>query len=114
MLNLKIIVILDLNLNFKTIVELNTEMNITISQMQYNSIKSAIPINWENNIKDIINIPIGGIRLNDEPYIKINNILKPISKCSNKHIYHKILCNQIKPPTASCGADSVFLSRMRS
>ena len=30
----------------------------------------------------------------------ISKYLKPISKCSNKHIYHKILCNQIKPPTA--------------
>ena len=38
MLNLKIIDILDVKLNFKTIVELNTEMNITISQMKYNSI----------------------------------------------------------------------------
>ena len=47
MLNLKIIDILDLNLNFKTFVELNTEMNITISQMQYNRIKSAIPIHWK-------------------------------------------------------------------
>ena len=65
MLNLKIIDILDLDWNFKTIIELNSEINITISQMQYNSIKSAIPIYWKTNIKDIINKPIGEIRLNN-------------------------------------------------
>ena len=95
MLNLKILDILDVNLNFKTIIELNTEMNITISQMKYNSIRSAIPINWKKIIKDITIMPIGDIRLNDEPHIKINKILKPLLKCTNKHIYHKLLCNQI-------------------
>ena len=100
MLNLKILDILDVNLNFKTILELNTEMDIKISQMKYNSIRSAIPINWKKTIKDISIMHVADIRLNDEPQIKINNILKPLSKCTNKNIYHKLLCNQIKPPTA--------------
>ena len=100
MLNLKILDILDVNLNFKTILELNTEMDIKISQMKYNSIRSAIPINWKKTIKEISIMHVADIRLNDEPQIKINNILKPLSKCTNKNIYHKLLCNQIKPPTA--------------
>ena len=93
MLKLRIIDILDVHLNLKTIVpiEPNTEMNITISKMKYNSLRLSIPIYWKQIIKDITNTPIGETRLNDKPCIKINNILKPLTKCTNKHIYHKLL-----------------------
>ena len=39
-------------------------------------------------------------RLNNEPFIKIYKSLKPLLKYTNKLIYYKLLCNQIKPPTA--------------
>ena len=69
--------------------------------MKYNSIRSAIPAHWKKIIKDNRNNPnTSMIRLNDLPFIKINNCLKPLSKCTNKHIYNKLLCTQIKPPTA--------------
>ena len=43
--NLKIIDILDDNLRFKTLIQLNTNYNIT--QMKYNSMISAIPSIWK-------------------------------------------------------------------
>ena len=101
MFNLKIMDILDDNLNFKPLIKLNADMNTVVTQMKYNSIRSAIPAHWKKIIKDNRNNPnTSMIRLNDLPSIKINNCLKPLSKCTNKHIYNKLLCTQIKPPTA--------------
>ena len=80
--------ILDDNLKFKPLIKLNADMNTVITQMKYNSIRSAIPVHWKKIIKDNRNNPNTSMtRLNDVPFIKINNCLKPLSKCTNKHIY---------------------------
>ena len=101
MLNLKIIDILDDDLNFKPLLDLNKDMNTTITQMKYNSLRSAIPADWKKMIKDTSKkTNVCKTRLNNEPFIKIYKSLKPLSKCTNKLIYNKLLCNQTKPPTA--------------
>ena len=101
MLNLKIIDILDDQLIFKPLIDLNENLNIGITQMKYNSLRSAIPALWKKVIKENINNPnTSATRLNNVPFIKVNNSLKPLAKCTNKQIYYKLLCPQIKPPTA--------------
>ena len=99
--NLKIIDITEKN-GFKTLIQLNSILENNITQMKYNSIISAIPILWKKTIKNIsdedqLNIAI----MNDEPHLKINSKLKPLSKCNNKNIYLSLLIKNIKPPTAT-------------
>ena len=52
MLNWKIIDIMDDNLNFKPLIDLNKDMNTMITQMKYNSLRSAIPADWKKMIQD--------------------------------------------------------------
>ena len=99
--NLKIIDITEKN-GFKTLIQLNSTLENNITQMKYNSIISAIPVLWKRTIKNIndedqLNIAI----MNDEPHLKINSKLKPLSKCNNKNIYLSLLIKNIKPPTAT-------------
>ena len=98
--NIKIIDILENN-SFKTLIQFNRSLNSDITQMKYNSIISAVPLKWKKIIKNLtVENYANFIRLNDEPQLKINNSIKPLSKCNNKNIYLTLLCKNIKTPTA--------------
>ena len=62
--------------------------------MKYNSLFSAIPANWKRIIKQTTEENIlNNIRLTNQPHLKLNDIIKPISKCGSKlnHIYQMLL-----------------------
>ena len=100
--NLKILDILDNNYNFLTYRELKEKTNSNLTQMKYNSLFSAIPANWKKIIKQTTEENIlKNNRLTNEPHLKINNIIKPISKCNSKHIYLMLLKGHTKSPTAT-------------
>ena len=93
---------LDDDYNFLILTDLNRNLETNISQMKFNSIISAVPLEWKKQIKNISEEDkLSFTRLNNKPYIKINNNLQSILKCNNKHIYLTLLTNDIKPPTAT-------------
>ena len=95
--NLKIIDKVENN-GFKTLIQFKRSMNSSITQMKYNSVISAIPPKWKKIIKGLtIESHSNFTTLNDdEPQLKINNIIKPLSKCNNKNIYLTLLCKYCK------------------
>ena len=78
--NLQIFDLLDTNGKFLTLTQLKQTTNCDISQMKYNSLISAIPKNWKQIIKDKFSITDNTVRISHEPHLKINTILKPLSK----------------------------------
>ena len=75
-INLKIIDLLNQDLKFKSLIQLNHNMNNSISQLKYKSLISDIPSAWKTQIRDHGNITnIEDYILSNEPHIKINNCL---------------------------------------
>ena len=69
--------------------------------MKYNSLFSAIPLDWKKLINKIMKVNNHSIsRLKNEPYLRINRDLKEISECKSKQINQTLLVGKTKPPTA--------------
>lgn len=112
--------------NFKSLNEINTSLNLNLKQLNLNSIVSAIPTPWKRLIKSrkLHSTDYTHITTN-EPYIKIGNNLKHLSKVTTKELYNKIVGLTIKAPTAlekwidmypfleSYNWDSIFLIPFR-
>ena len=77
-------------------IQLNSSLESNISQMKYNSIVLAQPIELKKIIKNISDEdPLNITRQNVEPYLKINTNIKPLSKCNNKNIYPALLTRNL-------------------
>ena len=72
-----------------------------LNYLKYVSLKSAIPKQWKKLLKmEIKSINKEEIAISDEPYIKINNNMKPITKTTNKELYLKQISKYTKEATA--------------
>jgi hypothetical protein len=81
---------------FKTIYELNDEFNTRLNVMHFNSLKSAIPLNWKQMISHIDT----DINEQTELKVKVANIYKSINTLLCRDIYWEMTQKQKIRPTA--------------
>ena len=99
----KFLKIKDITSNGKvlTIEALIEKIGKNIPMLKYNSIKTAIPRTWLSKLSTKEpNQTINGEILNNEPILKIKNLIKPLSKVNNKEIYKELVKKKVKSPTA--------------
>jgi hypothetical protein len=83
--------------NMKSIEELETEYNIQISPMDYNSLITAIPLQWKRVLKKM-RIPSQAISNQEQPYILCSSRLMALGIVTNKDVYWELVRKkQTKP-----------------
>jgi hypothetical protein len=83
--------------NFLTHKELETKFDFKCDGLKYNSIKDAIPIQWRKTIKTM-KVPQDAISFQEQPFLKINKVHKPIQIITNKEIYWSyVIKKQVEP-----------------
>jgi hypothetical protein len=82
--------IIDENGNFKTIGALEQKHGFRCDFLKYNSLKDAIPKKWREKLKTI-KISNNTLSSEDNPHIKIKNVITPINKITNKKIYWELI-----------------------
>jgi hypothetical protein len=89
--------IVDENGNFLNINTLQNKYDIKCNMMDYNTLKDSIPAEWRKSLKSM-KVPVKGISINEEIFIKINNQGKGLNKITNKDLYWILVKKlQIKP-----------------
>ena len=99
--SLKIIDIVNDNGNFLSHTEINDKLDLQSSKWNWMLLITAIPKTWKTKIANDTGIQLLRDKLNAKnAYIIINNTAKDISLANSKHIYHKLIMNEICPPSA--------------
>ena len=96
--NIKIAQIINEEGKFKTLEILNRTLTTNITTMQYNSIKSAIPLEWKQKLKTGCNTQniIASIQQDTTPWVKINSKPINITEISTKKIYLTLIKRKIQ------------------
>ena len=82
---------------FKSKVDLERQYNVTIGEMEYNSLKSAIPQSWKRCVKSM-RIPELAISKDEQPFMKCGNGLQALSILTNKVVYWEFVNKkQVQP-----------------
>jgi hypothetical protein len=82
---------------FLTSEELTNKYQVKCNVLNYNAIKDALPLKWRTKLKTM-NVPKNAISFQEQPFLKIGKIDKPIQIITNKEIYWSfVVKKQIKP-----------------
>ena len=76
--------------NIKSIEELETEFNIQISPMDYNSLITSIPVKWKRILKKM-RIPVQAISNKEQPYLVCSGRLTALGILTNKDVYWELV-----------------------
>jgi hypothetical protein len=83
--------------SMKSITELETEFDIQIKAMDYNSLITVIPVLWKRKLKQM-KIPAQAVSNQEQPFIACNGRLMALGVATNKDVYWKLVKKkQTKP-----------------
>ena len=96
--NLKIAHLIDEEGKFKTLEILNRNLTTSITIMQYNSIKAAIPLEWKQKCRAECNIQniTESIQKDITPEVKIRGKLINLTEITTKKIYQTLIKRKIQ------------------
>jgi hypothetical protein len=83
--------------HFLTSEEIENKYHVKCNALNYNAIKDAIPLKWRTKLKTM-NVQMDAISFQEQPFLKIGKIDKPIQIITNKEIYRSFVRKiQVKP-----------------
>jgi hypothetical protein len=82
---------------FKDIKDLSRKHDLKIGVMEYNSLKSAIPILWKKALKDM-KIPEQAISNEEQPFLTCRSMLLALSVVQNRDIYWEFISKKMTKP----------------
>ena len=83
--------------SMKSIMELETEFDIQIKPMEYNSLITVIPVHWKRKLKQM-KIPSQAVSNKEQPFILCNDRLMALGIVTNKDVYWEMVRKkQTKP-----------------
>ena len=93
--------IVDINGNLLTREIIQEKYNVTIKQMEYNSLIDAIPATWRAMLKNVNNAFSSlQIKSNNSNLMTIGNTCYNIDMLSNKKVYNMFISSILKTPTS--------------